>query len=407
MDLYCLNVTVKNNNKYLIICVIHFIVLLSFFSCNPGGTKTNSQQQISSKEQFRFESTVKYAKHFTIKKQGSRKHIVVFDPWKGDTLGNYTLVLQGSPLPDSIPRHSMVIRVPVNNIACLSSTHVGSVILLGERDKITGVSNGDKIWDSIVNKRFKNHQIADIGRSMNNNIEQILALSPDVLMKSGYDNVRSDDARITGANIPIAYNVEWMEPDLLARAEWIKFVSAFFCKEQTADSLFNAIELRYNNALALAKHVQKRPHVLFGLDYKGSWYMAGSESYVAKMLADAGAIFVPNGIKGSQPLSFEQVLDIHADDDIWLNWMTPNISSIEALGKMNERYRLFKAFRNREVYTHDKRVNAAGGNDFWESGVSRPDLLLRDLVKILHPELLPGYETVYWRKIPLTEKETK
>lgn len=395
------------NIKQPLISILSTILCLYIFSCTPGGNRQRTGQNAGRKDQFRFESTVKYAKHFTIKNHDSWKHIVALDPWKGDTLGNYALVLQGSPLPHSLPPHSIIIRVPVNSIACLSSTHVGSVILLGERDKITGVSNGDKIWDSIVNKRFKEKKIADIGRSMNNNIEQILALLPDVLMKSGYDNVRSDDVRISGSGIPIAYNVEWMEPDLLARAEWIKFVSAFFCKEQMADSLFNAIEARYNQALKLTQNVRIHPRVLFGLDYKGSWYMSGSESYVAKMLADAGATFVPNGKKGSQPLSFEQVLEIHADDDIWFNWMTPNIISIEALGKMNERYRLFRAFRNGEVYNNDKRVNAAGGNDFWESGVSRPDLLLKDLVKILHPELLPDYETTYWRKLPLTEKASK
>ena len=324
-----------------------------------------------------FVSEIKYAKHFSIRNHGTWKQLTVTDPWQGGILGNYILVPRSSPLPDSLPPDAVVVRVPLRTVACLSSTHIGVLAILGLRDKIVGVASGDQIWDSVVGKRFASGSIIEVGRKMNTNIEQLIALSPEMVMKSGFDNVRNEDARIAEAHIPIAYYLEWMEPTLLARAEWMKFTAAFFCQERLADSLFNGIESRYTDALRLASSVADRPSVLVGVEYKSTWHIAGERSYVAQMLGDAGAAFIPNGEKGDSPMSFEQVLQLHANDDIWLNWMHQGINSIETLGRMNERYELFKAYRTGEVYNHDKRLNPAGGNDFWESGVVRPDLLLR------------------------------
>jgi len=381
---------------------IFFTTALVLSSCERAQLSATGNAD-KSDGKFAFSSTIKHSKYFSINNRGSWKQVVVFDPWKADTLGNYALVPRSSTVPGSLPRGAVVVRVPVNTIACLSCTHVGALALLGERDRIVGVSTGEQIWDSIVNKRFMDGKIVEVGRQMSTNFEQIIALAPDIVTKSGYDNVRNEDTRLAEARIPVVYNIEWMETNLLARAEWLKFTAAFVCREREADSLFNAIEARYTGALMLAQSVATRPIIMIGVDYKGSWNIAGAQSYVAKMLRDAGASFVPNGEKGNSPLSFEQVLEVHANDDKWLNWMHQGITSLEVMGQMNERYKLFKAFRSGEVYNHDKRVNAAGGNDFWESGVSHPDLLLKDLIKIFHPELLPGYEMVYWRKLPATE----
>lgn len=374
-----------------------FISLVASCGNEQNVSSTTEHETIGD---FSFESKIKYAKHFSIRNHGTWKQLTVTDPWQGGVLGNYVLVPRSSQLPDSLPPDAVVVRVPVRSVACLSSTHIGVLALLGLRDKIAGVASGDQIWDSVVGKRFASGSIIEVGRKMNTNIEQLIALSPEMVMKSGFDNVRSEDTRIAEAHIPIAYYLEWMEPTLLARAEWMKFTAAFFCQERLADSLFDGIESRYTDAIRLASSVADRPSVLVGVEYKSTWHIAGERSYVAQMLGDAGAAFIPNGEKGDSPMSFEQVLQLHANDDIWLNWMHQGINSIETLGRMNERYELFKAYRTGEVYNHDKRLNPAGGNDFWESGVSHPDLLLKDLIKIFHPELLPDYEMVYWRKLP-------
>ncbi len=381
-------------------------VILLFSNCKHSVSEQNQGNKPKNIEYSNIPVSVKYAKYFSIQQFKNYKKVIVSDPWKGDTLCSYILHKKDETIAGSIIQNFTPIAVPIKSIGCLSTTHIGSLALLGLQNYITGVSNGDQIFDSIVAQRFKSGKIKEIGRQMNTNIEQVIALSPDLIMKSGYDNVRNQDTRFHEVGLPVAYNIEWMESDLLARAEWIKFVAAFFCKDKEADSIFTTIENRYNEALQIAQKIENRPKVLIGMDYKSSWCLAGEESYVAKMIQDAGADFVANGKKGNIPLNFEQVLKIHVNDDIWLNWMHQGISSLEVLEKSNERYTLFKAFQNEEVYNHDKRLNPKGGNDFWESGVLQPDILLKDLIKIFHPELLPGYEMVYWRKLPKTDSNS-
>jgi len=391
----------------LIKCSLFIFAVLVFANCSPEKTHDGEKDAGSACEYSNYPIAIKHAQFFSVEQFGSCKRLVVVDPWRNGNLCTYVLHPKGANIPDSIALGATLVEVPVKTIGCLSSTHIGALALLGLQDRIVGVSSAEQVFDSIVAKRFKSGQVKEIGRQMNTNVEQVIALAPDLIMKSGYDNVRNHDARFLELGLPVAYNIEWMENDLLARAEWIKFEAAFFCKDKEADSIFSAIEQRYNDALAIADSVTLRPRILIGIDYKNAWHLAGEESYVAKMIRDAGADFIANGKKGSTPLNFEQVLKIHADDDIWLNWMHQGISSLEVLEKSNERYTLFKAFQNGEVYNHDKRLNPAGGNDFWESGVSNPDLLLKDLIKIFHPELLPGYEMVYWRKLPKEDATPK
>jgi iron complex transport system substrate-binding protein len=378
------------------ICTLFFIGFVVCTSCENHSSKTTATGNISDSSLFNFTTTIQYAKGFSIEKKGSWKQITVLDPWKGDTLGCYALIAKNTEIPTGLKKGCIIVRIPISTIAILSSTHVGELTILGLRDNIKGVSNGDQLWDSILSRRFKQGEVVEVDHQMTNNVEQILALSPDLVMKSGFENVRNEDARLTEAGIPIAYNMEWMESDMLARAEWIKFVSAFFGKEQLADSLFNGIVRRYNEVKQLAAS-QPKQTVLFNMNYKGTWYLPGAKSYAAAMARDAGAVYAVQGNdRGSMPVNFEQVLDAHANDNIWLN---VEARSLDALGKADERYKLFKAYKTGQVYNYDKRVNAAGGNDYWESGAVHPDVLLKDEVKILHPNLLPGYEMVYWRKL--------
>jgi len=377
----------------------HFLCMMIVFtivSCQNNSAKTISKDAISDSSFFSFTTSINYAKGFSIENKGSWKQITVLDPWKGDTLGCYALISKNAEIPKTLKKGCIVVRIPISTIATLSSTHIGELTILGLRDNIKGVSNGDQLWDSILSRRFKNAEVVEVDHQMTNNIEQILALSPDLVMKSGFENVRNEDARLTEAGIPIAYNMEWMESNMLARAEWIKFVSAFFGKEKVADSIFKGIETRYNEVKKLAAS-QPKQTVLFNMNYKGTWYLPGAKSYAAAMARDAGALYnVQGNDRGSMPVNFEQVLDSHSNDNIWLN---VEARTLDELGKADERYKLFKAYKTGEVYNYDNRVNAAGGNDYWESGAVHPDVLLKDEVKILHPDLLPGYEMVYWRKL--------
>jgi iron complex transport system substrate-binding protein len=189
-----------------------------------------------------------------------------------------------------------------------------------------------------------------------------------------------------------------METSLLARAEWIRFVAAFYDKEKLADSLFTGIDKRYNEIKTKAAQVRNKPNIMEGSNFRGTWYMPSGRNYMGKLIVDAGAnyFYANDTTAGSLPLNVETVLKNFAQTDVWLNC---NFKSIDDLVKADPKHGLFRPVKLRQVYNFNKRLLPSTANDFWESAVARPDLLLSDMIAILHPELMPGYQLVYAAKL--------
>lgn len=229
--------------------------------------------------------------------------------------------------------------------------------------------------------------------------ELIVSLSPDVLVRNDHaKNIEEKEMQMVGIST-VFYN-DWREKDLLARTEWLKFMGILFCRNIEADSLFRAIENRYDEVRTLAYTSAEMPHVLVAQDLKGTWFVPGSESYVPSMIGDANAqTKTVEGVSTSMPCSFEKIYEDHHKDKYWLSLKGGMVSTLEDFGAASEHYSRFDAFKKGNVYINNKRVKPEGGNDFWESGPYRPDVILKDLIKIFHPELLPDYETYYWRKL--------
>ena len=372
-------------------------LLVCLASCN---TKKTDHMAESSKNTsgFEFESQIEYADCFTIVHHGGYKQVIVFDVWNKDTLSNNILIPDGTVSPTDLPYHDYIIPVPVSSVAPLSGTHLGFIDLLDELDTIKGVTNGERLYNKKLQKKYQNGELAELGTAMATNLEVILDVNPDIVMKTGFEDIRNNDERILDSGIPIAYNIEWMETKMLGRAEWIKFVGAFFCKEQEADSVFRAIEDRYLAVTNLVRNIENRPTVLSGSNSKGTWFMPGGRSYIAQLIEDAGGAYhyKNESSKGSIPLSFEIVLENLVDADIWIG---PRASSLPELLLMDERYKLLKAYKTGQVYNIDNRVTETGGNDYWESGVARPDLMLKDIISIFHPDLLPDHQLHFYRRL--------
>ena len=346
-----------------------------------------------------FTPEITYAKHFTIAVHENFKSVIVKNPWvEDDTLVSYVLYSKEAAAPFSVDWAEFVIPVPIDEVVTTSSPHIGLIGLLDELDKITGVSNDRYVYNPHIYKKISEGQIRQVGSLKDSNLEILLDLSPDLVMKTGVDNVRNEDERLIEAGVPISYNVEWMEKNMLARAEWIKFVGAFFNKDEKADSIFRRIEKEYLKARAITADIDFRPAIMTGNNFKGTWYMPGSDSYLTKLIQDAGGDYYYKNEKstGSLPLSFEVVLDNLIESDFWIG---PRAESLKELEMMDERYTLFKAFRDGNVYTFNKRMSENGGNDYWESGMARPDLILKDVIKIFHPELLPNHQLYYYKKL--------
>jgi iron complex transport system substrate-binding protein len=342
---------------------------------------------------------IAYASGFSIEKSGTETIIVVYNPWKqNDTLATYYLT-QNKPVSNSCRENDFVIQVPVKDIVTLSSTFLGMFSMLGETSRITAATNASLICDADLYRRYLHGELTDLGEEVRLNAEAVIGKSPGLVMKYIYGSADEMDHVITEAGISIAYNLEFMESHPLGRAEWIKFVAAFVGKENLADSIFHYIEIDYLRLSKNAGEEKKKPTVLDGSSYKGTWYAAGGKSYPAKLYDDAGADYFwkSDTSYGSIPLSFEIILEKQADADYWFG---PSTGSRSGLLQIESRYVLLKAFQQGNVYYFGKRRNPNGGYDYYESGVVRPDLLLKDLVWVFHPNLIEkNYEPVYLEKI--------
>ena len=175
-------------------------------------------------------------------------------------------------------------------------------------------------------------------------------------------------------------------------------MARFFDRKELGDSLFDEMEQRYRAVKQQLTTDTHRPSVLSGDNFRGTWYIPGGNSFMGNLYKEAGAdyAFAADTTRGSISMDYEAVLMQFADAEVWIGADAPSLAD---LGRNNERNKLFRAYKEGRVYNSYHRVTPTGGNDFWESGVARPDLLLADFVKALHPELLPQHELYYLKQL--------
>jgi iron complex transport system substrate-binding protein len=342
----------------------------------------------------RNDSELSYANGFSFRKTESYTYLTVFNPWSSDTLASYLLLKKNQPSP-ALPAADYTITVPVKDIACLASPGIGMITQLGATNLISAAADAERIYDSSLYHRFLSGKITNLGNSEVINTEAIIAHDPGLVLKYIFGGEELIDARLRDAGIPVAYQLEFMEPHPLGRAEWIKFIAAFIDRSELADSLFQQIEKSYVHYSELGKRQKNKPTVLDGSSYKGVWYAAGGESFPARLYRDAGAEYFWENEKekGSIAVSFESIIENQIDADYWIG---ASSGSKKELLAIESRYALLRAFKNNHVYYFGRRSNPNGGLDYYESGVIRPDILLKDLLWVFHPQLLePEYMPVY------------
>jgi iron complex transport system substrate-binding protein len=340
---------------------------------------------------------IKYAKGFSMVDSAGFTYVEVYNPWN-----NYS-ILEKYIFSDSIIglnkiNKNIFIQTPVNKAVYLSSTYLGMVAMTNSRSTVAACSNANWIYDSILYRMYIDGLITDLGNDMTVSAEAIISKEPDAVMKYIYKGEDPVDKVIRGAGIPIVYSIEFMEQHPLGRAEWIKLVGLMTGKRHLADSMFTRIEKKYLAQKTLADSVKIRTTVLHGSSFKGTWFAAGGKSFMSQLLKDAAAEYYwySDSSAGSIPLSFESIIMKQKNADVWLD---ANANSKAEILNIEPRCEIFKSFQNGNVYHYNKRINPNGGLDYYESGIVRPDLLLKDLLLILHPSLFEEEETTYWKKL--------
>ncbi len=358
-------------------------VAVIFFACQPSKKDTATS------------TTLRYAKGFTIAPGDGYTRVTVQYPFPGASEGyEYWLVPRNGALPN-VPPHVQVIRTPVTKVVCTSTTHVPLLDYLDETDALVGFPTTDYISSPAMRKRIESGNVTDLGIDKGMNLELLFSLQPELVM--GYTMTRDlgQLKKIQELKIPVVINAEYLEPHPLGRAEWIKFMAVFFEKEALADSVFRGIEQAYLQTRTTALQVSKRPTVVSGIVYGDAWFLPGGKNYAARLMEDAGLHYLwsDNPSLDFLELSFEAVYTKAATADLWIG--VGAFTTLQELTQSESRYALFAPVKNKTVFTYNARQGATGGSEFLELGYLRPDLILKDLVKIGHPELLPEHKLFF------------
>jgi iron complex transport system substrate-binding protein len=366
------------------------ILVLSFFSCAPP-LKENI-----------IRTGNKYATGFDILSNGNFTEIKIYNPWQKaeNTEYNYVLCEDRETLPDSFKSFT-IINLPVEKVVVLSTTHVGFISALGEENKIRGVSGTRYVVNEKIREAADSGMIVDVGYAPDIDFEQIIELEPDVVFIYGLkSSVSGIIARLHEVGIPAVIIGEYLEKHPLGKLEWLKVFAAILQKSDTADKIIQGVEVNYLSNKRKLNDISIKPSVLTGLPWKDTWFMTGGNTFQSQLIADAGGDFLwkENNSEDYIPLDLESVFIKALEADVWIN--TGSASSMKAVSSRDSRFEKIKAFDEKEVYNNDRKLNQFGGNDYWESGVVHPDLILQDLIKIFHPDIMKDYQFEYYRKLP-------
>ncbi len=374
------------NHSFNSLLIVAFLIVVA---CAPKKPSTNDKA----------ETELKYATGFSVVMEGNIKRITVNYPYPGATEGyQYLLVPAGEPMPEHDDK-TQVIRTPLQTIVCTSTTHIPLLDYLDETDALIGFPTTDYISSETMRKRIDAGRVTDLGIDKGMNLELLFSLKPELVMSYTMSSDLGQLKKIKELGIPVVINAEYLERHPLGRAEWIKFIALFFNKEKVADSVFNEIEKEYLAVQNLVSNNSQRPTVLSGIVYGDVWFMPAGKNYAAHLLQDAGTDYLwkDTDSNGFLELSFESVFEKAKEVDLWIG--VGSFASLSEIEATESRYTMFKPFRDKQVYTYNARKGTKGGSEFLELGYLRPDLILKDLVKIAHPDLLPDHTLFFHKRL--------
>ena len=372
----------RNLAKFL----IFGILLLSLLNCSGGAQKTV--------EDMGGDTLTSSATLLKMVDCGDYIYVEITDPWRGEPMARMALIDREAD-EAMVPDGCIPVRVPVERSAVFSSVHTSPLFELGCGDAITAVADGQYFPKTdIVSELLSSGQIADIGSSMSPDVERLLGLETETVLLSPMQD--SDHSALTRAGISVVPMADYLETTPLARAEWVKLLGALYGALPKADSLYAAVEEEYNMLAEAAKKTDERPKVLTENISSGVWYVPAGDSYMARMIADAGGYYPWADIRGtgSIPLDAEGVLDRGADADVWLIRTFGPVPGYQDISRDNPAAEHIKAFREHKVYG----CNTAENNIFRDIAF-HPERVLRDFVGILHPNEQSADSLLYYRPL--------
>ena len=376
--------------------VILFFVL-TFFGCKNESKKTQDFNVSNGNP-----IEIKYATGFSVINYDNYKILEIKNPWPdANKTYKYILISEEEASKIAIQKNEFdgIIINPIEKIVVTSTTHIPALELLNVEQTLIGFPGTDYVSSKKTRTRIDKGLIRELGKNEGINTEVLLELQPNLVVGFGVNGKNRTFETIKKSGIPIVFNGDWVENSPLAKAEWIKFFGALYNKEQAAEAIFNSIEKDYLEAKTLAENTTYKPTVLSGAMHKDIWHLPNGNSTEAQLLKDANTNYLWADSKGTGSLAFnfETVFSKAKNADIWIS--PSNYASLEALKNANPQHTMFDAFKNKHIFTSNNTTGKTGGVLYFEEGTTRPDLVLKDLIKICHPEVLKNYDLYFFKPL--------
>lgn len=311
---------------------------------------------------------------------------------------SYVLHKKGVQIPDSLSKFTSI-EIPVQKVIVTSTTHIPSLEMLEVENSLKAFPNTNYISSEKTRTLINNGKIREIGNNQSLNTEVILDIQPDVIVGFSVDGDMKAYKNLERNGQKIILNSDWTEKTPLGKAEWIKFFGALYDKKEQAYTIYNKIKNDYLEAVKLAKNTSNAPTIMAGSIYEDQWFLPQGDSWAAYFLKEANGDYLWKDSRGtgSLSLSFESVLDKAKDADFWIG--PGQFTSIEQILALNPNYKHFKSVQDKNVYSFSSKKGETGGVIYYELAPNRPDLVVKDLIKILHPELLSDYQLYFFEKL--------
>jgi iron complex transport system substrate-binding protein len=363
------------------------IFAVSLFSC---GRQTGFHQEGGDTVVFQ------YAQRLTVVRHDGYTLATLENPWhEGKVLHQYILVPADQEMPSGLP-HGTIIRTPLKRSVVFTTVHCALLQMMHQESSIAGVADLKYIKIPYIHEQVAKGRIMDCGDGMSPVIEKIIDQHPDAILLSPFEN-SGGYGKLEDINIPIVECAEYMEPTPLARAEWMRFYGMLYGCEKTADSLFAVVDSSYHALQQLASTAKQKPTCLLDKVTGSVWYVPGGKSTIGQMIQDAGATYpwADDDHSGSVSLPFETVLDKAGDSDVWLfRFSSDHLISYQELLSEHVGYKQLKPFYEKRAYGCNVELSR-----FYEEAPFRPDWLLGDFIKIIHPEIPNLPDLRYYQKL--------
>jgi iron complex transport system substrate-binding protein len=352
--------------------VLFLFVMVLFAGCSPApSTSVELFDEVVLKP--------RYAKGFEIRKKDSSLQVLLTSPGRAPRIVY---------LPSKTTR-----------VGCLSTTHLAMFQALGEMARVKAVGYAHLIGDSSLQADMRTHGIVNLTTGDAVDHEILLAVKPDLMLTYPFQS--SGESLYQKQGITVLPVAEYLEEHPLGRAEWIRLIGLLCGQQDKADSVFRAIETRYEAIRQKVTHHFSHDmvptEVMFTSYESGQWHAPPGNSAVAVLLSDAGFsyLFADRRAAGNIPLDREELIALGNRIHWWGAVVrTTDDPDFDLLHNEYPAFSGMAAFRSRTGFF----CNSAR-SDYFGKALLEPDVLLADLAAVLYPDDFPDHRAVYFHRM--------